>query len=361
MGKIKPLRKVIVIVLVSLALLLPFCQLQSVKPETSSIEDQSNPTFIDVAREVLQTHQNQTGLDSTGMIGMLDMINHVSLGWQRWASTYGNFSLQIWYYVPPPNDTRMGITALMWWYNQEHPWVNIIIENGLLDHIQDFREIDNASSTQINFTKEQAESIATENIKSYSYTALNGSVVSGFTISQNSTTTNLLNNERDGLLSPCWVVIFTLNQTYPDSVSQLFVEVWADTGEIFTIGNLAPSHLITIENPYPPTSPTPTPTPTTSQSPSATPSPSPSPSQTPSQPPTPSPTAKISPTITPSPSQSLLPSQEPTSSPNQQPSLQETYYIVALVAAIAIVAAVALALKKRQSKQKITQLSGASA
>ena len=355
-----------VAVLVSLAVLMLFGQLSSVRPQTSSVGEQSNATFIGAAREFLLTHQNQTGLDSTVMISMLDTVDHVSIGYQNWNSTYGDFYLQMWYWVPDPNNPGPGTVALLWLGNyHDGPWINIVIENGLLELLQDFREGGNASKAQMNVTKERAVSIATDYIKNYSYIAQDGSLVSGFSFSQNLTTASLLNNTRGGLLSPCWVVIFTLNQTYPDGVNQLFVEVWPDTGEIFAIGNLAPTHLITIDNPYPTPTPTPTPTstPSTSPSPSPTSSPSPSASSSPSPSPsqTPNPTATPNPTINPSPSQTLPPSQEPTSSPTQnQPIPPEALYAIAIVAAIIAVTAVAFVLRRRPSKQETTQLDGAS-
>jgi hypothetical protein len=366
LGEMKPLLKAMAAVFVSLAVLMLFGQLNSVRPQTSSVGEQSNATFIGVAREALLTHQNQTGLDSTVMISMLDMISHVDTGYQKWNSTYGNFDLRMEYYVPDPNNSGgMPIMAILLWETQNGiPWVQMYVDNGVVDRpIQDFRDSFNASNTQISVTKEQAESTATEYIKNYSYTAQSGITVSGFNISPNSTTANLLNNTRDRLLCPCWTVIFTLNQTYPDGVSQLFVEVWADTGEIFAVGNLAPTHLITIDNPYPTPTPTPTSTPSTSPSPSQSASPSPSASSSPSNSPsqTPNPTATPNPTNNPSPSQTLPNSQEPMSSPTQnQPIPPETLYAIAIAAAIIAVAAVAFVLRKRSAKQETTQLSGAS-
>jgi hypothetical protein len=199
--------------------------------------------------------------------------------------------------------------------------------------------------TNATITREQAIAAASEYLINYSYTTLGGIQVKGIAVSSDQATSYLLTTPRDRhTLSTCWTVTFNLTYTYPDGVNQLFVTLWADTGKVFASGNLSPTRYLTNTNP------TPTPTPTTSPSPSpstsATPSSSPSPSQTLN------PSASPTLTVEPSPSQTASPTQQPTSTPNQ-PTLQEAYYIVTLVAVVVIVVALALLLRNPHRNQSI--------
>jgi hypothetical protein len=305
-------------------------------PRQGAVEsDQSYANFVEIARTILLRHQAQTGLDSTEMISTMDMVNYVGPGSQN--STLGNYSLEIKHFVPIPTNPGPGIVSELIWTYQDRPLFLMFFEGDLLFHFYDYRAGSNTSNASTSISEEQAKNIATDYIKNYSYIFLNGSKVSGFGVSN--TTASLLLSLRTLDLTPCWTVTFTLNQTYPGSVTQLFVNLWADTGEIFASGAFSPTRQLTINNQYPTPSPTPTsPTPSPSASPAPLASPS-SPSTSPTHILSPFPTLTLSPSRSPTQQPTLEPTQ--TANPTLEPSNDGDYFPLIGLVVIVIVVAVA--------------------
>ena len=323
-----------------------------VQPQGAPIvSDRQYTDKVDAVRRILRGLQSFSGFDSTEMLGLLGMIKPqagVSGVWDVTSSNNARLTINFvkFAYTNIESDSfGFGYRTSGGGY-----WTfSVVFSNGFFSDIQDLRMRDNYvyDNATVAVTKEQAINTALSSVSNYSYVASDGRTVSGFSVSAENTTANLLKTVKaEYQLHPCWTVVLNLSQTYPDNVSQLFVNLWADTGQVFAVGNLAETRYPnnTIVNPTPtPTSPSPSAS--SSPNPSASYSPSPSPSQTSN------PTATPNPTNNPSPSQSLPPSQEPTSSPNQQPELQEAYYIVALVTAVVIIVAVALLLRNRHKNK----------
>jgi hypothetical protein len=160
----------------------------------------------------------------------------------------------------------------------------VVFSNGFFSDIQDLRMRDNYvyDNATVTVTKERAISTALSSVSNFSYVASDGRTVSGFSASAQNATADLLRAVKaEYQLHPCWTVVLNLSQTYPDNVSQLFVNLWADTGEVYAVGNLAETRYpanTTINSTPRPTSPSPSPS--TPPSPFESSSPSPIPSQT---------------------------------------------------------------------------------
>jgi hypothetical protein len=331
-----------------------------VQPQGAPIaSDRQYIDMFDTVRRILRGLQAYSGFDSTEMLGLLGMINPQAGVWDVTSSN--NARLQVnsvnFSYSPIKSD----VFAFGYRTSEAGYWTFIVsFSNGFFSNIQDLRMRDNYvnDNATVNMTKEQAINTALNSVANYSYIASDGKTVNGFSVSKDNASAELLTAVKaEYQIHPCWTVVLNLSQTYPDNVSQLFVDLWADTGQVFAVGNLAETRYPnnTIANPTPTPSTSPSPFPSSSPSPSASSSPSPSSSQTSSSSATPNPTNN------PSPSQSLPPSQEPTSSPTQnQPIPPEDLYAIAIAVAIIAVAATALVLRRRLSKQETTQLSGAS-
>jgi hypothetical protein len=307
----------------------------------SIVYDKSYSTIVDIAREILQRHQIFTSYDSTEMISLLSIVKKIPT-----SVTLGDFVLEISHLPNPTNTSTYDSDIFRWAYTKNDTYItnfDMYFVNGNFNALDEYRSTYSTGSTSVNITKEQAISTAVNYIGNYSYTATNGTKVSGFNVSENQAAANLLITVKNGnVLYPCWNVVFNLTQTYPDQVNQLFAKLWADTGEIFASGNLSP-------NQYSNPSPTPTPTssnpsPSTTSNPSASPTPLASPTQTPSSSPSPSTSHYPSPTQqpTPEPTQTASPISE------RNNGLNTLSIVIGMIIIVALAAASALAYSRRR-------------
>jgi hypothetical protein len=112
--------------------------------------------------------------------------------------------------------------------------VVLIFDNyGFLESLSDDWSLFTAGSTEVNISKEDAISIALDYAKNFSWT-VNGEVINNFTLVEESATAELWPHSRDDpvVLVPYWYIKISLDRVYPDSVEQLAVGLWADTGEV---------------------------------------------------------------------------------------------------------------------------------
>src|SRR3972149_3928490 len=72
-----------------------------------------------------------------------------------------------------------------------------------------------------------------EAIKTYSYRMSDDWVVTGFNVTEDKTVAVLQPKTRESnVLYPVWSVTLPLNGTWPGSVRELLVEIWAGSGEV---------------------------------------------------------------------------------------------------------------------------------
>jgi hypothetical protein len=186
--------------------------------------------LADFACEILENYQAYTGFDSTELIQLLDMVDET----QSMSVFSGNFSLSVSHFAVP--NSAINDTSFHWRYVVNGvAYTNVLLSfnNGVFRTFRDDRVIYSIESTEVNVTKEQAIDIAVKRIENYSYT-YGGAQVSGFNVAMDRVEANLCSSIRGNyVLFPCWSIILPLNQTYPGQVSEIYVSVWADTGEVF--------------------------------------------------------------------------------------------------------------------------------
>ena len=86
--------------------------------------------------------------------------------------------------------------------------------------------------------------IALEAIKNYSYRMSDDWVVTGFNVTENKITANLGPSVKEGnVLYPAWSVTLPLNGTWPGSVTELLVGIWAGNGEVYLVHHQAYAQL----------------------------------------------------------------------------------------------------------------------
>jgi len=77
-------------------------------------------------------------------------------------------------------------------------------------------------------------------IKNYSYRMTDDWVVTDFDVIENKADATLQPLAKESnVLYPIWTVILPLNGTYPGSVTELLVQMWAGTGEIHLVHHQA--------------------------------------------------------------------------------------------------------------------------
>ena len=75
--------------------------------------------------------------------------------------------------------------------------------------------------------------------ESYSYEMPGDYWVSGFNVTEEYISAKLDTTPENYVLRPYWDIRMPLNQTYPGSVQGLTVFLWANTGEVISVGNMA--------------------------------------------------------------------------------------------------------------------------
>ena len=111
--------------------------------------------------------------------------------------------------------------------------VNIYFKDGVFSGFIDHRAVYTIGDTSVNISKEQAKKIAMDAIKTYSYNMSDDWVVTGFNVTEEQVVAVLQPQIREyNVLYPVWSVTLPLNGTWPGSVRELLVEIWADSGEV---------------------------------------------------------------------------------------------------------------------------------
>ena len=108
-------------------------------------------------------------------------------------------------------------------------------ENGDLAKLTDGWYLFTIGSTTVDISSDRAVELAKNALNGYSWTN-NGTTVSNFKVLSEPVSVVFHPNTKNGLaLYPQWTVTFYLDKVYPGNVNRIFVELWADTGEIAQI------------------------------------------------------------------------------------------------------------------------------
>lgn len=113
--------------------------------------------------------------------------------------------------------------------------LNLVFENRHLVELTDGWFLFKVGSATVNISSDRALELATNAIRSYSWTA-DGQTVSNFSVFSEQTLVTFHPNTKNGLeLYPQWTVTFYLDKVYPGNVNSIEVQLWADTGEVTQI------------------------------------------------------------------------------------------------------------------------------
>jgi len=120
--------------------------------------------------------------------------------------------------------------------------LSLVYNNYALTQFSDDWFLYTVGNTQVNIGQAQAEQIAMNAVKTYSY-SVNGTRVSNFQVLSSPVTAELYPRPRteDLTLYPYWYVTLHLAKTYPGRVNEIGVGVWADTGQAANIQALSTS------------------------------------------------------------------------------------------------------------------------
>jgi hypothetical protein len=200
----------------------------------TAISDRSYSNVVDAAIGFLQKYQAYSALDSKNMIDMLSNVNSV----KNATVTADNLKLNV---------THIDATGTFFGDSIDYRWVqtfngcdylslDISFRDGVFSGLIDRRVVYSIGDTSVNISKEQAITIAMDAIKNYSYRMSDDWVVTGFNVTQDKTVAVLHSQTKESnVLYPIWTVTLPLNGTWPGSVTELLVEIWAGTGEIHLV------------------------------------------------------------------------------------------------------------------------------
>jgi hypothetical protein len=169
--------------------------------------------------------------NSTTNIGYINFeINIISGN----SSTLGNSTTFTWSY------TANGVDA-------HCKCVSLSYKNGFLNRFFDSWSLYPIGSTAVNLSKQQAEEIAMQNAKAYSWAIGSGSekrVINNFTVTKPMVEQLVFcpvgsgPNARSSYpltLYPMWSIGVGLDKFYPGNVYGIYVDIWADTGQVRNI------------------------------------------------------------------------------------------------------------------------------
>jgi hypothetical protein len=198
----------------------------------SIVTDRPYANTTDAAKSFLEKYQAYSKLDSTELIAMLTNVDPN----KNTTTISGSLKLTITHKDLP--GTWFGDSINFRWVRTingcEYLLIDATFRDGVFAGFIDHRARYSIGDTTVNISKEQAIKIAMEAINNYSYRMSADWVVTGFNITEERTVANLIPTVREGnVLYPYWSVTLPLNGTWPGSVRELLVSIWADTGEVF--------------------------------------------------------------------------------------------------------------------------------
>ena len=208
----------------------------------SVITDKAYVNTTDAAKCFLEKYQAYSNLDSTEMIAMLANVDPT----QNPTIISGDLKLTVTH--KDLTGTAFGDSVGFRWVRVingcEYLIINVAFADGIFSGFIDRRTTNAIGNTTVNISREQAIAIAMEAIKNYSYRMSDDWVVTGFNVTENKITANLMPTVKEGnTLYPAWSVTLPLNGTWPGSVTELLVKIWADNGEVYLVHHQAYAQL----------------------------------------------------------------------------------------------------------------------
>jgi len=203
-----------------------------------ALSDKTYSNVADAAKGFLQKYQSYTAADSTKMIDMLSKVDSV----KNSTAISDNLKLTV---------THIDATGTFFGDSIDFRWVqtfngcdylllDVSFRDGVFSGLIDRRPVYTIGDTSVNISKEQAIKIAMEAIKNYSYRMSDDWVVTGFNVTEDKTVAVLQPQTRgSNVLYPVWSVTLPLNGTWPGSVRELLVVIWAGSGEVYLVHHQA--------------------------------------------------------------------------------------------------------------------------
>lgn len=204
----------------------------------TAINKESYSNLIDATTGFLQRYQSHSAMDSTKMINMLSNVESI----ENKTIISDSFKLTVTH--KDSTGTIFGDSVCFRWVQTfngcEYLALSISFKDsvfsGLIDHRVSYR----IGDTDVNISKEQAIKIAMEAIKTYSYNMSDDWVVTGFNVTENLVDAVLQPQTKESnVLYPAWSVTLPLNGTWPGSVRELLVGIWAGSGEVYLVHHQA--------------------------------------------------------------------------------------------------------------------------
>jgi len=216
--------------------IMTYCSLSTVMG--SVITNAQYGNAVDGARAFLEKYQAYANIDSNNLIAMLDSVDIT----QNSTITTENAKLTVKnvYWSDRYQTTFIWVQVIN---GVEYPAISLAVDSeGNFLSVSDTRNLYTIGDTSINVSMEQAVDLAIEGLKSYSYEMPDGSIVKDFKVSKDAVMVSLETGPIDYVnyvLGPYYDVRLYLDEVYPGNVFGITVFLWANTGKIISISNMA--------------------------------------------------------------------------------------------------------------------------
>jgi len=131
-----------------------------------------------------------------------------------------------------------GSLSQFWWTDSvngiEIPQkqIGLVFYNGTFESFGDYWNVYTVGNSDVKFDREEAIQVAKELARNYSY-SIGDTVVSNFTILEDYIIAELTMQDRGNcVVYPWWEIRLPLDKAYPGAVTEIRVNMWADTGEV---------------------------------------------------------------------------------------------------------------------------------
>ena len=202
------------------------------------VNEKTYSNLVDATTGFLQKYQTHSTMDSTKMIDILSNVKSVE------NTTITSDTLKLTVNHINTTGTVFGDSVSFRWVQTfngcEYLSLSISFKNGVFSGFIDRRVSYKIGDTDVNISKEQAIKSAMEAIKTYSYNMSDDWVVTGFNVTEEQVVAVLQPQTKESnVLYPAWSVTLPLNGTWPGSVRELLVRIWAGSGEVYSVHHQA--------------------------------------------------------------------------------------------------------------------------
>jgi hypothetical protein len=214
-----------------------FSRYQLAMIESSPIFSQPQP--IDVlqnAKYTLARYKTYSGDGYlTNMTNLLDTVNKID----NTALTQGNIKLDI--------SISAGTVVFFWMYTEngidyQTKGLQMTFEHNVLTSMTDGYFLFNVGNTNLAVSREQAISIAMNNVKTLSW-IIEGKQISNFTVIDPPLSIQMVPHTRGNTVAlfPYWYVEMRLDRIYSGGINEVTVGIYADTNQIADVQMLSTS------------------------------------------------------------------------------------------------------------------------